>query len=77
MERENMKLLILSDSHGMTTELLEIYEYHKTKVDFFLHCGDSQLQFNSSFLQPYIKVTGNCDFDIHHTADYPSSSGHP
>ena len=57
-----MKVLILSDRHGLTTELLEIQNRHKDEVDMMLHCGDSELSSNSKELISFKGVKGNCDF---------------
>lgn len=55
------KILIVSDSHGLTTELPEIRKRH-ADVELALHCGDSELQINSPYLLDYTSVRGNCDF---------------
>jgi uncharacterized protein len=57
------KVLVLSDSHGLTSELLRIKEKHKDDVNLFLHCGDSELPANDPALDGFIVVRGNCDFD--------------
>jgi uncharacterized protein len=57
------KVLIVSDSHGLTTELLQIKEKHKSEVDVMIHCGDSELQTKDSALEGFVVVRGNCDFD--------------
>jgi uncharacterized protein len=56
-----MKVLIVSDSHGLTRELEEIKGRHP-EVDAFIHCGDAELPYNSSELQNFLYVRGNCDF---------------
>jgi hypothetical protein len=56
-----MKILILSDSHGLTDELSEIKARHA--VDYRIHCGDSELDIDAKPLEGYYKVAGNCDFD--------------
>ena len=38
-----MKVLIVSDSHGLTTELEKLMENYQDEVDLFIHCGDSEL----------------------------------
>lgn len=55
------KALIVSDSHGLTKELEEIKNSHK--VDFMIHCGDSELDMDADELEGFYKVAGNCDFD--------------
>lgn len=57
-----MKVLIMSDSHGLTTEIDEIKNRHIDEVDFMLHCGDSELSAESSELMAFKGVKGNCDF---------------
>ncbi|WP_112181535.1 MULTISPECIES: metallophosphoesterase [Paraliobacillus] len=57
------KVLITSDSHGLTEELEIIKERHKDEVDQMIHCGDSELEFDASPMDNFKKVTGNCDFD--------------
>jgi putative phosphoesterase len=57
-----MKVLIMSDSHGLTTEIDDIKNRHIDEVDFMLHCGDSELSAESSALMAFKGVKGNCDF---------------
>jgi uncharacterized protein len=64
------KVLILSDSHGLTTELLHIKEKHEDEVDILLHCGDSELRADNPALEGFIVVRGNCDID----EDFPEDS---
>jgi uncharacterized protein len=58
-----MKVLIVSDSHGLTTELEKIIEKHENEVDLFIHCGDSELEADERAINNFITVRGNCDFD--------------
>ncbi|MEH7387872.1 metallophosphoesterase [Bacillus sp. JJ1521] len=58
-----MKVLIISDSHGLTKELLDIKERHKNDVEFMLHLGDSELSSQSEEMSGFSAVRGNCDFD--------------
>lgn len=62
-----MKVLIMSDSHGLTSEIDEIKKRHKDEVSLMLHCGDSELSFEDSELSSLRKVKGNCDFG----SDFP------
>ncbi|GGB28016.1 YfcE family phosphodiesterase [Virgibacillus dakarensis] len=55
------KVLIVSDSHGLTAELDQIKEKHQT--DYMFHCGDAELDMDAAELEGFIKVAGNCDFD--------------
>lgn len=57
------KVLVISDSHGLTNELIRIKEKHKDEVDLLLHCGDSELSAIDPALDGFIVVRGNCDFD--------------
>lgn len=54
------KLLIVSDSHSLTTELTDIYKRHND-ADAAVHCGDSELGTDSVYLENYTVVKGNCD----------------
>lgn len=58
-----MKILIVSDSHGLTEELKEITEKHAEEVDLQIHCGDSELSANDSCLNGFAVVRGNCDYE--------------
>jgi len=55
------KVLILSDSHGLTEEVTAIKDYHE--IDYMIHCGDSELAFDASEMENFYKVAGNCDMD--------------
>ncbi len=62
-----MKLLIMSDSHGLDTNN-EIINHEKCNAA--IHLGDSQLMENSAEMSKFdVKVRGNCDFDH----NYPKS----
>ncbi|RFU71536.1 metallophosphoesterase [Peribacillus saganii] len=62
-----MKVLIMSDSHGLTHEISNIKERHSGEVEAMIHCGDSELPFGSPEMSRFLAVRGNCDFD----KDYP------
>ncbi|UJL44990.1 metallophosphoesterase [Virgibacillus sp. NKC19-16] len=55
------KVLILSDSHGLRDEIIEIKERHQLK--HMIHCGDSELDMDALELDGLIKVGGNTDHD--------------
>lgn len=57
-----MKVLIMSDSHGLEDELSTIAKRHESEVDLMIHCGDSELEAVHPALKPYHAVKGNCDF---------------
>jgi uncharacterized protein len=61
------KVLIISDSHGLTKELEIIRERHLGEVDLMIHCGDSELMADNKAIEGYLTVMGNCDF----TGGYP------
>lgn len=61
------RVLITSDSHGLTDELSEMKARHQ--VDYRIHCGDSELDVDSSALEGFYKVGGNCDFDHRYPAE--------
>ncbi|WP_062355347.1 metallophosphoesterase family protein [Bacillus kwashiorkori] len=56
-----MKVLICSDSHGLTDELIQVKQRHE--ADFYIHCGDSELTADHKALEGYEVVSGNCDFE--------------
>jgi len=56
-----MKVLIVSDSHGLSTELEKLKELH-SEVEHFIHCGDSELSPNNPAIKDFVIVRGNCDF---------------
>jgi len=56
------KVLIVSDSHGLTKELDVLRERHLAEVDLMIHCGDSELPPDHHSISGYLTVMGNCDF---------------
>ena len=58
-----MKYLVVSDSHGDRNILVDILEKNQGSIDYFFHCGDSELSSDDELFQTYISVGGNCDFD--------------
>ena len=58
------KILILSDSHGWNQEVSEIKARHQDQVDAMIHCGDSELEYDSEALAGFEKVQGNMDMDF-------------
>src|SRR5690625_1577829 len=59
------KILIVSDSHGLTSELTKIKQRHQ--VNYLIHCGDSELLKDAVQLEDFITVKGNCDWQ----SDFP------
>ncbi|MGP4041679.1 metallophosphoesterase [Gracilibacillus sp. D59] len=58
------KILILSDSHGWTSEVSEIKDRYENEVDTMIHCGDSELDIDSEELTDFKAVQGNMDMDF-------------
>ncbi|ETI67854.1 metallophosphoesterase family protein [Neobacillus vireti] len=56
------KVLVVSDSHGLTKELEVLKERHKGEVELMIHCGDSELSPDDKAISEYLTVLGNCDF---------------
>lgn len=56
------KVLIVSDTHGLTEEVKRIKERH-ADVDAKIHCGDSELPYDSEELEGFHYAKGNCDFE--------------
>lgn len=55
------RVVIVSDSHSMKEELIDIADRHK--ADLNIHCGDSELSNKSIYLKDYVVVRGNCDWN--------------
>lgn len=55
------KVLIISDSHGLTTELKSLTEKYASYT--VIHCGDSELTIGDPVINNMHVVRGNCDFD--------------
>lgn len=64
-----MKLLVVSDNHGDEHIITEVRQHWNNKVDYMFHAGDSELQFHSDAMKPFVKVRGNCDFDSSYPED--------
>ncbi|MYL19962.1 YfcE family phosphodiesterase [Halobacillus litoralis] len=56
------KVLIISDTHGLTDEVMEVKNRHRD-VDAMIHCGDSELSYGSKELEGFHYAKGNCDFE--------------
>jgi uncharacterized protein len=57
------RVLVVSDSHGLTLDLVKIKDKHIDDVQLMIHCGDSELNPNDKELEGFMVVGGNCDFD--------------
>ena len=59
----NMKILILSDSHGAYPALIQAFEREKPDYVLFLGDGsrDAERLFEKSGATPVCRVSGNCD----------------
>jgi len=55
-----MKIVIVSDSHGLENELQMVSRRHQD-VESLIHCGDSELSSGHPALEGYQVVAGNCD----------------
>ncbi|AEP01780.1 metallophosphoesterase [Weizmannia coagulans] len=58
-----MKLLIASDSHGLTEELIELKRRYGGEMDAMIHCGDSELRADEEAIRDFLTVRGNCDYE--------------
>lgn len=56
-------VLIVSDSHGRTKELLMLKNRYEGKVDQMIHCGDSELYANQEIIEGFQIVGGNTDYN--------------
>lgn len=57
------KVLVISDSHGMKEELINVKDRHENEMDAMIHCGDSELPTNAEELRGFHYAKGNCDFE--------------
>lgn len=64
------KMLIVSDSHGLTDELQQIKARHENETDLMIHCGDSELMADDAAIKGFTVVRGNCDYE----AGYPDET---
>ena len=55
------EIIIVSDNHGQTRYLSDMVNYHD-EADYYLHCGDSNLDPESMEMKPFIAVKGNTDY---------------
>lgn len=55
------KVLVVSDSHGLNSELAEIKKRHGDEVGLMIHCGDSELFLEDEAIKNFLVVRGNCD----------------
>lgn len=58
-----MKYLVVSDNHGERSILEELKNRWQGEVDYFFHCGDSELPISDSLWETFVVVKGNCDYD--------------
>ena len=59
-----MKYLVVSDSHGDRQILVDLVRHFENSVDFFIHCGDSELPAKDELWNVFHVVGGNCDYEI-------------
>ena len=57
-----MKILVVSDNHGDSDILNELYMKYEDSIDLFVHCGDSELSNADTIWGVYHTVGGNMDF---------------
>ncbi|MFB6467942.1 metallophosphoesterase family protein [Cytobacillus sp. Hz8] len=69
------KILIVSDSHGLTNELKQIKSKHQDEVDIMIHCGDSELNADNPIVNDFLMVRGNCDYDTNFPYDLVENYG--
>ncbi|MDZ5470768.1 metallophosphoesterase (plasmid) [Bacillus sp. 31A1R] len=69
------KVLIVSDSHGLTKELEELKKKLAGEVDLMIHCGDSELPFDHQAISGFVTVRGNCDYETRYKEDIVQKVG--
>ena len=55
-----IEVIIVSDNHGSYHGLAKIVDYH-INSDYFLHCGDSNLEPKDELMARFVAVKGNTD----------------
>ena len=70
-----MKVLIVSDSHGLTAELEKLKERHRVEAELLIHCGDSELEADHPAMMDYVTVRGNCDVDQRYPLEAVKEAG--
>lgn len=59
-----MKVVIVSDNHGQRLILEKIVKQYEGQDVTFVHCGDSEFEYGDFVMAPFVRVTGNCDYDL-------------
>jgi len=62
-----LEIIIASDNHSEKNGLAKVLAHH-AGADYFLHCGDSNLEADLELMRPFIAVKGNTDL----WQDYPN-----
>lgn len=57
-----MRYLVVSDNHGDRDILVDLVKRYRSDVDFFFHCGDSELPADDLLWENFQVVQGNCDY---------------
>lgn len=57
-----MRYLVVSDNHGDREILVDLVERYREVVDYFFHCGDSELPQTDELWTHFQVVKGNCDY---------------
>lgn len=57
-----MKILVISDNHGDTYAMEEIYSIYEEDIDLWIHCGDSEFMEDHPQWSAFKTVLGNMDF---------------
>ena len=57
-----MHYLVVSDNHGDREILVDLVDRYQKVVDYFFHCGDSELSFEDQLWSHFHVVKGNCDY---------------
>nr|WP_319217898.1 metallophosphoesterase [uncultured Trichococcus sp.] len=70
-----IKILAVSDSHGKKDILNELALRYTNQVDYFVHCGDSELSSSDLIWGIMSTVMGNCDYDFQMNDEYRFQAG--
>lgn len=65
-----VKLLLISDNHGIDNEMVQLLADYRDSVDYIVHCGDSEFpKQHSVWSLVDVSVKGNMDFGENYPLD--------
>jgi len=65
-----MRTLILYNTRGMVAPLEILRNRHLEHCDLFVHAGNSMVDYQNEYIDGYLIIQGNDDFETHFLRDY-------